>query len=80
MKTNEESELVNSIYTVGFMCGSALKLDIELLEEYLGSNPAEFMYSKQCRAAIKFKKEVWSAGADDRPITPGGDSKEGNRT
>ncbi len=55
----ENQELINSIYTVGNMCGVVLKLNLEVLEEYLDSNPEEFKYAKQCRAAIKFRNEVW---------------------
>lgn len=55
----EQQEITNSVYTVGYMCGASMKLNVELLEKYLDANPKEFFYGKQCRAAIKFRKEIF---------------------
>ena len=47
-----------AILIAGQLCGMASRLDVAALEKFLQSNPKDFRYVKQCRAAIEFRRAV----------------------
>jgi len=50
----------NAVLIAGQLAGLASRLDVDALERFLDSKPADFLYEKQCRAAIQFRKTVIS--------------------
>ncbi len=45
-----------AMLNVGELCGMAARLEIKELEQFLDNPPPDFLFEKQCRAAIAFAK------------------------
>lgn len=56
MTTEQQKALLQA----GDLCGRAMSLDVESLEEYLDSEPADFRYKVHCYRVLDFARAMQS--------------------
>ena len=56
---------MQDLYLAAILRGYASQLNIELLEQYLETNPSDFSFKADLQATINYAKKVQQKGTED---------------